>query len=192
MIESQTKSCSRCLVDTPISGFNRRKASKSGFAAECKLCASARARKAHAENPARSARWKRDQYHRDPKKDNAKGRKWYLENKDKAAAGKRAYVLRKHFGIGADEYQSMLDHQGGRCANVGCSGIPVKKKTSLCVDHNHATGAVRGLLCHNCNLALGHVDDNIDSLYGLIDYLNKYDGTTHGGLVHEIYISEAN
>lgn len=42
-----------------------------------------------------------------------------------------------------------------------------------CVDHDHATGVVRGWLCNNCNIALGHVQDSRDRLQLLIVYLDK-------------------
>lgn len=59
----------------------------------------------------------------------------------------------------------------------------------LSVDHNHSTGEVRGLLCANCNAALGLIDDNKSILSDLIDYLNMYDGESHGGFVASLYKS---
>lgn len=43
----------------------------------------------------------------------------------------------------------------------------------FCVDHNHLTGEVRGLLCTKCNVALGLVADNKNHLLALIDYLSR-------------------
>ena len=43
----------------------------------------------------------------------------------------------------------------------------------LCIDHDHQTDEVRGLLCHNCNTALGLVGDNVETLSKLITYLNN-------------------
>jgi len=42
------------------------------------------------------------------------------------------------------------------------------------VDHDHLSGAIRGLLCHKCNAALGMVGDSIDHLLGLIQYLKTH------------------
>jgi hypothetical protein len=55
------------------------------------------------------------------------------------------------YGITVAEYEQMLAHQGGVC--YLCSNPPKTKRLS--VDHDHKTGAVRGLLCYRCNLRLG-------------------------------------
>ena len=57
----------------------------------------------------------------------------------------------------------MIEEQGGTCAV--CSG------EAKHVDHDHKTNRVRGVLCFNCNQALGNVRDNLEVLRGLIDYL---------------------
>ncbi len=43
----------------------------------------------------------------------------------------------------------------------------------LMVDHDHETGKVRGLLCHHCNVALGHLQDDPNTIKALLDYLCK-------------------
>ena len=50
----------------------------------------------------------------------------------------------------------------------------MERKQSEHVDHDHMTGEVRGVLCFNCNQALGNARDDIVVLQGLIDYLNRY------------------
>ena len=62
----------------------------------------------------------------------------------------------------------MKTEQQSKCAACG------KKTELLVVDHDHTSGAVRGLLCTNCNLALGHVNDNPDLLLKAIAYLKKH------------------
>lgn len=51
---------------------------------------------------------------------------------------------------------------------------------NLSVDHNHKTGAVRGLLCNGCNMGLGRFEDNIEWLQNAIDYLIKTEATASG------------
>jgi hypothetical protein len=45
---------------------------------------------------------------------------------------------------------------------------------SLCVDHDHETKDVRGILCRRCNLALGQFRDNVELLENAVKYLKKY------------------
>lgn len=60
--------------------------------------------------------------------------------------GSRKPTRAKQLGVSDDEYAAMLEAQHGLCAIGGCVRQP--KTRRFHVDHNHATGAVRGLLCH--------------------------------------------
>lgn len=68
------------------------------------------------------------------------------------------------YGLTTDQYESLLKKQDGKCAI--CLG-----KDARNIDHCHSTGKVRGLLCGNCNLALGLLKDNRDVLLRAISYL---------------------
>jgi hypothetical protein len=67
-------------------------------------------------------------------------------------------VYRKHwnraclYGVSRDEFEELVAKQNGRCAI--CDGPPLEGE-SLCVDHDHRTSKVRGLLCKGCNVGLG-------------------------------------
>jgi hypothetical protein len=76
--------------------------------------------------------------------------------------------LRCVYGLSLEEYDAMLDRQGGVCAI--CKKKPDEGK-SLCVDHCHVTGKVRGLLCHKCNSVLAFGNDDPDILRAAIAYL---------------------
>lgn len=72
-----------------------------------------------------------------------------------------------------EEYEYMFNSQNGKCAI--CNSFETHDKHGvLAVDHDHKTGKIRGLLCFKCNTALGSVDDNIEILKNMINYLNKY------------------
>lgn len=77
--------------------------------------------------------------------------------------------LRK-YGLAADDYVVLFVTQGGVCAS--CGSAPAEGK-SLCVDHCHITGRVRGLLCTTCNVGLGMFNDDPDRLRAAIAYLNR-------------------
>ena len=82
-----------------------------------------------------------------------------------------AFQRKKRYGVTPEQYDALFAAQGGVCA--GCKKLPTENK-ALSLDHNHETGQVRGLLCHNCNIALGLLKDNVSLLQTLIDYLNRY------------------
>jgi hypothetical protein len=64
----------------------------------------------------------------------------------------------------------MLVQQGGACA-ICLPPAETAQHKVLRVDHNHSTGDVRGLLCHHCNVAIGHFGDDIVLLQRAIEYL---------------------
>jgi hypothetical protein len=75
----------------------------------------------------------------------------------------------KQLGVADDEYARMLEAQGGGCAICGAK----PKTRRLHVDHDHATGKVRGLLCHRCNRALPTwIDERW--LYSAANYLRGW------------------
>lgn len=81
--------------------------------------------------------------------------------------------LKRNYGITLLDYQQMLEQQGHRCAICNGEGFVMKgcHRMKLVVDHCHKTGVVRGLLCHNCNRALGLLKDSTDSLKSATRYL---------------------
>ncbi|SRR6266496_2927944 len=82
--------------------------------------------------------------------------------------------LRLRFGISLEEYNKLLFQQNYVCAICG-----EKDKTgrNLCVDHDHETGEIRGLLCISCNTIVGHCKEDRTILYKISDYLFKYNYT---------------
>ena len=82
-------------------------------------------------------------------------------------------ALRDNFGIGLDEYKQMLLKQRGVCAICGKPETATYKGKLryLSVDHNHSTGTIRGLLCNDCNVALGWFHEDIEVLKKAINYL---------------------
>lgn len=76
----------------------------------------------------------------------------------------------RDFGITSEEYNTLYSNQDGRCAICLKKEKDCQQKT-LCVDHDHKTGEVRGLLCHGCNTGIGRMEDNIETLKNAIKYL---------------------
>ena len=88
---------------------------------------------------------------------------------------KRDRFLEKRYGINLEQYNSILKEQGNCCAI--CKKSKDEFDKSLCVDHCHQTGQIRGILCLKCNKALGHFKDNIDNLKFALEYIKFYEET---------------
>jgi len=95
---------------------------------------------------------------------NANYRRWCSENPARA----KSHQLKYKFGITIEDYDRLLKQQDGRCAI--CRMEPGDK--AFDVDHDHAHEQVRGLLCAQCNKALGLFKDDCASLQRAMEYLN--------------------
>jgi hypothetical protein len=98
-----------------------------------------------------------------------------------SAEATRHYGLKRYYGMSGETYNMMLAAQGGVCAI--CKGTETyiakgyNEPKALSVDHNHETGAIRGLLCSNCNYMIGHCRENPDILLDGAKYLRLHNGT---------------
>lgn len=80
--------------------------------------------------------------------------------------------LFRKYGIGIEWYKAVLSLQDNRCAICGTDD-PGGRSNVFHIDHNHETGELRGLLCYNCNTALGYLKDRTDVLAKAIEYLKR-------------------
>lgn len=90
------------------------------------------------------------------------------ENPDKYRRNGQVRNLRVKYGLTEKGYNDLLNDQGHRCA-ICRSPLGV----SVHVDHDHETGAVRGILCFVCNTALGKFRDSVEILQAAIAYLTR-------------------
>jgi Recombination endonuclease VII len=88
----------------------------------------------------------------------------------------RHYHLKQRYGLGAAEVERMLDAQGWTC--LLCD-VQLTLKTAH-VDHDHLTGAVRGILCFNCNGGLGQFKDNSTALRRAAVYVGRNSAIDEG------------
>jgi len=96
----------------------------------------------------------------------------------------RSYGLMRYYGMSYTEYAEKYAEQKGVCAiceRPETAKVPGRKTEhvqhstrDLSVDHDHKTGAIRGLLCNNCNHMLGAVNDSRELLLSAIKYLDKH------------------
>ncbi len=100
----------------------------------------------------------------------ARARKWARTHRAKINTSARNSRLIIQYGIDILQYEQLLLRQGMVCAI--CRGV-CKSGRRLAVDHDHRTGAVRGLLCGACNRAIGNLGDSVERLRRAIEYLEK-------------------
>jgi hypothetical protein len=107
---------------------------------------------------------------------------WYCENKEeilikekkrysKNPENHRKNLLKKAYNLTLEDYDNMFSSQNGFCKICGVHQTELKSK--LCVDHNHETGKVRGLLCMQCNFGLGVMKEKISNFENAIIYLKE-------------------
>lgn len=87
---------------------------------------------------------------------------WRKKNRQKI----RSYKLMYRYGMDLSTYNKRVTDQSGRCAICN-------ENRPLVVDHDHATGAVRGLLCRICNQGLGLFKEKISSLRNAVNYMEN-------------------
>jgi hypothetical protein len=101
----------------------------------------------------------------------AQSKAWKLANPERCKAQDKAGKLRRNYGITPEAFDAMLKSQAYRC-DACLERLDLGAKTH--VDHDHATGLIRGILCHSCNLALGRVKDDPWILRSLARYLEDH------------------
>ncbi|MBV8960377.1 MAG: endonuclease VII domain-containing protein [Actinobacteria bacterium] len=164
------KRCTSCGEEKNLTDFPKDRRRRDGHFPYCKKC--------HAEYQAAiragwsSTEWEANRaHHRD------RYWKWRASDPEGTAAAIRAAAQLRRYGLTPEDYQRLLDAQGGTCAFEHCDRGPGDEKTGrLHVDHCHETGKVRGLLCWPHNLMLGLANDRRASLLDAIVYLERHPG----------------
>lgn len=103
-----------------------------------------------------------------------KSEKSYYDRSDSAKKKRTVYNRKRKYGITLEEYEQLLISQNSCCAICKIHLDTSTTNLSGHVDHCHETGKIRGLLCGQCNVGLGHFYENEDSLLNAIQYLRKY------------------
>lgn len=98
---------------------------------------------------------------------NLRNRIWHKNNKER---GKNTY-LKRQYGITLQQKLQMAESQDNKCAICNKNFV---NSVDICVDHDHATGVIRQLLCNPCNRGLGQFEDSIEILKSAQKYLQKH------------------
>lgn len=148
-------------------GFHR--AGNKGWRDECKACFNAYQRE----------RWASGRV--DKVKVYARDKAWRDANPDKTRVINRRAFLKRRFGVTPEWYEQKLASQGGCCAICKNAVSGDSRFDTFSIDHDHVTGAIRGLLCHSCNTTLGHANDDPERLVQMAEYLLRYRDVLNSG-----------
>lgn len=155
----------------------------------CKLCQQKYQKQWYQNNRQKVLQQSNDYYYNNIEKIKVRqkkyNRKWYYENrecviqrvKDCNNSFSENYrhniLLNNNYGITRNDYDEILERQKGVCAICGSNTSGSERYKNFCVDHNHVTGEIRGLLCQKCNIGLGNFKDSIELLEEAIKYLKN-------------------
>jgi hypothetical protein len=138
----------------------------------CKACKAEQHRQWRESNSQQVQEWHR-RYNQRPERKQAHRdyERWrYHEKQQKETQNQRR--LRRRYNLTQAEYDAKLVEQKGGCA---VCGQKCKSGRALAVDHCHLTGEVRGLLCMNCNRAIGWLKDDAKLIQAALEYIVKWD-----------------
>ena len=136
--------CSKCKKSKPKNDFFKESKFTRGYRYACKDC----------EKPMR------------------KIYKSKIENKLRATETRRRWSRKNKYNFPQELYDQRFEEQGSCCAI--CKTTVAGGKGTFHADHDHKTNQPRGVLCHNCNIALGNFKDNPEILKTALLYLEGW------------------
>ena len=144
------KTCSKCKKHKAYTEFYKMTVSLDGHAYYCKECDNKRRREQRKADPVATQQSNRNRQ------------------------------LLKRYGMTIKDYEEMFEQQGCKCGICGVTenhsgNTGPRKEWSFSVDHCHTTGKVRGLLCNDCNRALGLFKDNTETIKAALMWLDTKD-----------------
>ena len=160
------KTCKCCGESKHVAEYYGNPSGRDGTRPECKNCTRASRKRWYRENRereiARVLAWQSDH----PEMVRARMDAFRAAGKKKVSD--RKSHLKRKYGLTLEGFEALLASQGGGCAICG-------KADADNVDHDHETGQVRGILCWNCNIAIGQFEDDADRVVAAAAYLDRDD-----------------
>jgi len=148
------KQCTKCKEFKLLECFAKDKYKKDRLRSDCKVCYSVYDTKRYWSNP---------EFQRKRVQDYRKN------NVEKVKVSNRNTKLKRAYGITQEQFLEISNKQDHKCA---CC----YKETKLVVDHCHTTQKIRELLCSNCNTALGLLNEDVEIIHNLSNYIRKHHG----------------
>lgn len=99
---------------------------------------------------------------------------WRTANPERQKASVKKWQVKQRYGLTMEQYEAMKSSQGGVCALCKQTPKPDRLGRGLVIDHDHATGLARALLCFPCNTGLGHFKDDPTRLRAAVEYIERH------------------
>jgi len=178
-MNKKMKRCWKCKTFLPVTFFAKDNTRKDNLSPRCRKCQS-KYYKLYLDANRDKILKKRNERYRIKYKEHYAN--YYCTNKVKTMEKER---FRK-YKISTSIFHSMLEYQDGRCAICGFD-FSLTESAKKCdrphIDHNHKTGNIRGLLCGKCNLALGLMEDDPDTLIAAANYIKSRIKQSHKAMI---------
>ncbi len=168
------KVCPKCKERKCLSMFYKNKKDHQGCQCYCKECSKKKSKDDYQGNEEHRNKVRARQRVRYAssesirKKARESSAKWKKDNPERYKATLRKCGLKRQYGLTVEDLDQMREEQGGLCAVVGCD------REANAIDHCHTTGKVRGLLCNQCNTALGLLGEDPGRVVGLLRYIRRH------------------
>ena len=160
------KKCSRCNKDKSSADYGNDKRNLDGKKSDCKECEAAKSREWRKANPEKTIELGRKS-----------AKKWLESHPNEAKVNDKRQKL-KQYNLTLEQFNALYEAQAGLCAICGLPEKQLHYRSHqvrlLSVDHNHATGKVRQLLCSRCNTTLGLIGEDTELLKEMISYIEKW------------------
>jgi len=131
------------------------------------------------KNPGHKKEYNKQYYLKNSEEQKEYQRQWRLKNPEyikqyclKNSEKRRRWKLKNNYNMTLEQYQEKLTEQFSGCPI--CNITIMETGKTLIVDHNHKTGKTRGLICRNCNSAIGLLKDDPKIVKNALTYLEKY------------------
>ena len=153
------KICSKCKELKPMDNFHNDISKRDKKHSQCKSCHSNRIKLKRKTN----IEWVRAE--------RIKSKEYRINNSEQFKKTIRNSTLKKKYGINIEQYNEIFKNQGYVCAI--CGSDKPRGYGRMCVDHNHLTGKIRGILCQPCNTSIGKMMENPNLIRKLALYVES-------------------
>lgn len=163
------KKCTKCGVEKDLeTGFYKNKRSRDGYLTVCRACICAERREYVAANKDEVYAKSKAYWEANKERIQEMNRAYHRKHKDRLRALKREVET----GFSPALFDATMAFQDGKCGICKCT-LAELPKPQVHADHCHETGQPRGVLCGNCNTAIGRLGDNIEGIRRVLAYLEN-------------------